>query len=200
MFQNISISITAIISIISIILSVATYWNKKPKLKIEISDKKWDCFFGNAFTDEAKMERNTYIGGAKIMILNNSPVSITISNINMLIGKEKLDLIGKDIPYWKEIMFCFVKDGELVFDGSVLNYSECGISLPYKIEAYDSIETVVLFYNFPKKNMKKCKSKIVLNTAIGKVKKTIKMIEYDENYLEKGYRDYSQYQRSLDIN
>lgn len=48
--------------------------------------------------------------------------------------------------------------------------------------------------------MKKCKSKIVLNTAIGKVKKTIKMIEYDENYLEKGYRDYSQYQRSLDIN
>lgn len=200
MLQNISVGMSVIISILSIILSVATYWNKKPKLKIKISDKKWDCFFGNAFTDEAKMERNTYIGGAKIMILNNSPVSITISNINMLIGKENLKLIGKDNPYWKEIMFCFVENGELAFDGSALNYLECGISLPYKIGAYDSIEAVVLFYNFPKKYMKKCKSKIVLDTAIGKVKKTIKMIEYDENYLEQGYRYYCQYQRNLEIN
>lgn len=40
--------------------------------------------------------------------------------------------------------------------------------------------------------------KIVIGTAIGKVKKKIKPVEYDKNYLEADYRDYLQYCRSID--
>ena len=45
-FQDWGICLTIIISTISLIIAIFTYWTSKPKLKIEITDKEWDCFFG----------------------------------------------------------------------------------------------------------------------------------------------------------
>ena len=44
--QDLGICLTLVISTISLLISVFNYWTSKPKLKIEITDKEWDCFFG----------------------------------------------------------------------------------------------------------------------------------------------------------
>ena len=83
-------------------------------------------------------------------------------------------------------------------DGTGIDYADCGLQFPLKINAYDTITAYVLFHNFPSKQIKHCKGKIILNTAIGKVKKKVKLVEYDKSYLEVGYREYLQYCRSLE--
>lgn len=197
--QNICIFITAVISVISIVLSFANYWKSKPKIKIEIADKKWDCFFGNAVPNENKNNNSICIGGAQISIVNNSPVSINISEINLVIGKESLRIIDKNNSFWKDAMFFYFDDnGEWVSDGFGFDYYTNGISLPYKINAYDSITVLVLFHNFPIKYRKKCSGYLEMKTAIGKVRKKITLIEYDKNYQDEGYRDMMQYFRSLE--
>ena len=195
--QDIGICITAIISTISLILSFANYWKSKPKLKIEIADKKWDCFFGKVIhTNRSNSE--DFICGAKINIVNNSPVSITISEANMIIEKEKLPLIDNNNSYWEIVEFFFEdEDGELTTDGSGIYYKESGLSFPFKLSAYDTVTAYVLFYPFPTKYKKKCKGIFVLNTAIGKVKKKINLVEYDKDYQEESYREYLRYCRSL---
>lgn len=195
--QEWGICLTAIISSASLIISIFNYWNKKPKLKIEITDKDWDCFFGKVKHESSSIE--SYIGGAQINIINNSPVAITINAINLIVNDEKLRLIDNKNKYWESVEFYFVDDnGELTTDGSGIYYAESGLILPYKINAYDTITAFVLFHNFPAKLKKKCNAKIVLHTAIGRIKKRVKMVEYDKDYMQSDYRDYLQYCRSID--
>ena len=166
-------------------------------MKIEITDKKWDCFFGKVLHEGTNLQH--YIGGAQINIVNNSPVAITLNKINLVVDKENLRLIDNKNKFWECVEFYFLdNDGELTSDGSGIYYAENGLELPLKINAYDTITAVVLFHNFPSKHKKQYRGKIVLSTAIGKVKKKVKLVEYDKNYLEEGYRDYLQYCRSID--
>lgn len=195
--QDWGICITAVISSFSLLISILNYWTSKPKLRIDITDKKWDCFFGKVLHEVTNIQ--SFVAGAQINIINNSPVSISLNRINMVVGKETLRLIDNRNDFWDCVEFYFLDDnGELTTDGTGIYYSENGLSLPLKINAYDTITAYVLFHNFPAKYKKKCTGKIVLSTAIGTVKKKIKMIEYDKNYLEADYRDYLQYSRSLD--
>ena len=194
--QDFAICVTAVISIISLLLSFANYWNNKPKLKIKITNKKWDCFFGKVLREKDGFFSNI-IGGAYINIVNNSPVSITVSNICLKINEESLRLIDCRNPYWSDIEFCFKdNNGNWSTDGTSIGYSQEGKVFPFKIKAYDSISCVVLFHAFPAKYKKECRGQLILNTAIGKVKKNISLIEYDENYEEEGYRDYLQHYRN----
>ena len=141
----------------------------------------------------------SYVGGAQINIVNNSPVAITLNRINLIVGKETLRLVNNKNKFWESVEFYFIDDkGELTTDGSGINYAESGLELPLKINAYDTITAFVLFHNFPSKQKNQCRGKIVLSTAIGKVKKKVRLVEYDKNYLEEGYRDYLQYCRSID--
>ena len=195
--QDFGICVTAVISIISLFISISSFWHSKPKLKIEITDKKWDCYFGTVIHDENTSD-TLQIGGAKINIINNSPVAITISRICLAVGKERFQYIDNQIPFWETVEISFKDNtGEWTTDGSAIYYSKTGISLPVKINAYDAMTVDVLFHNFPIKIKKKTRGKIELYTAIGRVSKKITLIEYDKNYLEEGYRDYLQYQRSL---
>lgn len=62
---------------------VATYitfqfWTSKHKLKIEITDKNRDCFFGKVLHENTNTQ--SHIAGAQINIVNNFSVSITLSN------------------------------------------------------------------------------------------------------------------------
>ena len=198
--QNVGICITAIISTFSLIISIANYWKSKPKLRIEITDKNWDGFFGRVI-HEGKYNHENFICGAKINIINNSPVAITISNANMIIDKEHLRFIDNRNKFWECAEFYFEDDnGELTTDGSGIYYKECGLSLPLKVSAYDTITAFLLFHDFPIKYKNKCTGKLLLHTAIGKVKKKIRLVEYDKNYQEEGYRYYLQYCRSLGEN
>ena len=195
--QDLGICLTLVISTISLLISVFNYWTSKPKLKIEITDKEWDCFFGKVLHEGTNLQH--YVGGAQINIVNNSPVAITLNRINLVVGKERLRLIDNKNRYWESVELYFVDDnGEMTTDGSGIYYSESGLSLPRKINAYDTITAVVLFHHFPSKQKKQCNGKIVLGTAIGKVTKRVKLVEYDKNYLEANYRDYLQYCRSID--
>lgn len=197
-FQNIGIILTAIISSLSLLLSIFNYWTSKPKLKIEITDKEWDCFFGIANYSQRNKLKN-YIGGGQINIINNSPVAITINRINLVVNGEVLPLIDNKLAHWKDVEFYFVDDeGKWTTDGTGIAYDESGLTVPFKINAYDTITAYVLFFNFPIKCKNNCKGTFVLNTAIGKVKKNVKLVKYDKKYLEKGYREYLQYCRSLD--
>lgn len=196
--QDWGICVTAVISSLSLLISIFNYWTNKPKLRIDITDKKWDCFFGKVLHEESEIQ--SFVAGAQINIINNSPVSISLNRINLVVGKETLRLIDNSNNFWECVEFYFVDDnGELTTDGTGIYYSESGLSLPLKINAYDTITAYVLFHNFPAKYKKKCNGRIILNTAIGTVKKKIRMVEYDKNYLEADYRDFLQYSRSLDI-
>lgn len=196
-FQDWGICLTIIISTISLIIAIFTYWTSKPKLKIEITDKEWDCFFGKVLHEGTNIQ--SYVGGAQINIVNNSPVAITLNRINLVVDKERLRLIDNKNKFWECVEFYFLDDnGELTTDGTTIDYVESGLQLPLKINAYDTITVFVLFHNFPSKKKKRCNGKIVLYTAIGKVKKKVKLVEYDKSYLEVGYREYLQYCRSLE--
>lgn len=89
-------------------------------------------------------------------------------------------------------------NGEMTTDGFGINYNECGLRLPCKVNAYDTLTATALFHDFPAKIKKRCKGMIVLNTAIGNVKKKITMIEYNKDREEFEYQDYLCYCRSLE--
>ena len=192
--QEVGICFTAIISLLSLVLSVANFWKSKPKLRIEIMDRKWDAFFGKV----RPLNTFSYISGIKFSIVNNSPVSITISDIKMIIQNETLRLINNKNDVWHSVEFYFQDDnGDLISDGCGIDYAEHGFSVPFKLNAYDAITGYALFHYFPAQIQKKCKGTLVLGTAIGKIKKNIHLVEYDKNYIEEDYRDYLQYCRSL---
>lgn len=195
------ICITAVISVVSIIISIANYQKSRPKLKIVIENKRWDCFFGKVISLETLDTLNNrsfnYICGVKMSIINNSPVDITINNINMIVEKEILRVIDNRIPYWESVMFYFQDDnGELTTDGIDICYKESCFELPFKINAYDVVTVVALFHNFPARIRGKCKGRINVYTAIGNKKKKVTMVEYDRNYETEDYRDYIAYCRS----
>lgn len=195
--QEIGICITVVVSVISLLVSLANYQKNKPKLKIEIADKKRDCFFGKTMHDGHLSI--PHICGAHISIINNSPVAITISKATMIIGKERLRLINKQNDYWEEVEFYFEdNDKELTTDGTAIYYKETGLKVPFKLNAYDTVTAYALFHNFPAKIKGKCKGTIVFDTAIGKIKKKVTLVEYDKNYLDADYEDFLCYCRSLE--
>ena len=77
--QDWGICLTIVISTMSLLISIFNYWTSKPKLKIEITDKDWDCFFGKVLHEGTDIQH--YIGGAQINIVNNSPVAITLKQL-----------------------------------------------------------------------------------------------------------------------
>ena len=70
-----------------------------------------------------------------------------------------------------------------MWDGSGICYSSQGIKIPVKVKSYTILSGMCLFHDFPKSNSKIVKGKLILNTAIGKVRKNVKFIKYDENYV-----------------
>ncbi len=171
------------------------FWNGKPKLTIKQTDNRHDSFFGQV--KQGHSDDYNCIAGAYINIINNSPVSITLGTVYLVIGKEKFDLIDRDNDYWNDVVFYFKdKDGRVTSDGSAIPYQDDGLMFPRKLDSYDTISGCVLFHNFPAKIRKRRRGKLVCNTAIGKVKKTLTLHEYNEVYSRYEYKDILQYERS----
>ena len=172
-----------------------SFWNGKPKITITITNKRHDCFFG-----QVKQSRATdyyCIAGAYINIINNSPVSITLSTLSLVIGKERLDLINKNNEYWEEVVFYFKnRDGMTTSDGTAIPYQDCGLAFPRKLDSYDAITGCVLFHNFPARIRKRCRGTIIVSSAIGRIKKKVVLYEYNEQYAKYELENIQQYERS----
>ena len=112
-------------------------------------------------------------------------------NINMIIKREKLRLISNNNAVWKVVDFYFYdNNGELITEYNSIYYENFGFRVPFKLNSYDTITGYALFYHFPINIKKKCRGKLVIHTAIGKVCKNISLVEYDKNYHEEDYQNY----------
>lgn len=181
--EMIGIIITSFISLCSLFLGIRNYFVAKPKLKVIISDPESDVYYGLVSKDNEKV-MSTMIGAVDINIINNSPVDIYIKDIKLKIGKDLHRLVLKDNDYYNDIFFFYYdENGEKMWDGSGICYSTQGIMIPVKVKSYTILSGMCLFHDFPKSNSKTVKGKLILNTAIGKVRKNVKFIKYDENYV-----------------
>ena len=82
--EMIGIIITSMISLISLIISLKNYLISKPELKIVISDKQCDAYFGDVCAKNESIV-DTKIGAVEINIINNSPVDIFIKLARIII-------------------------------------------------------------------------------------------------------------------
>lgn len=181
--EMIGIIITSIISLISLIISLKNYLISKPKLKIVISDKQCDAYFGNVCANNENIV-NTKIGAAEINIINNSPVDIFIKDIKLKIGKDYHRLVYKNNSYWEYIYFFYYdNNGEQMWDGCGINYKRLGFRMPNKVKSYTILSGICLFHDFPNIQSKTKCGKIVMDTAVGKVTKKVKFIRYDSDYI-----------------
>jgi len=188
--------IAIIISLISLIICLKEYLINKPKLKIVISDKKCDAYFGTVCVKNENVV-NTKIGAVEINIINNSPVDIFIKDIRLKIGKDYHRLVSKDNSYWDDSYFFYYdKRGEKMYDGCGINYELSGISMPNKVNSYTILSGICLFHDFPNIDSKSKHGKIILSTAVGKITKKVKFIRYDENYRSSEMRDVDLYMKN----
>lgn len=181
--------ITSVISLISLFISIKSYFISKPKLKISITDKDCDIVYGNMCAKDDKPISNK-VGCVNINIINDSPVDIEVKDIKIKINKDLHRLIPKKNPFWEFCYFYYMeKNNEIVWDGCGINYFYEGLSVPFKIKSYSIKSGVCLFYDFPNRINKKLKATIILFSAVGKIKKKLKFIIYNENYISSEMKD-----------
>lgn len=180
--EMIAILVTSIISLVSLLISLKNYLINKPKLKIIISDKSTDAYFGSVCAKDDKVV-NTNIAALEINIVNNSPVDIYLKDIKLKIGKDFHRLVDKDNPFWEEAYFFYHNDKrEKVWDGAGINYKTEGIQVPTIIKSYTILSSTCLFHDFPIVSSKFKYGRIVLNCAVGKITKKIRFMKYDADY------------------
>lgn len=194
--EIIAIIISSVLSTISLIISIKTFIINKPKIKIELTDKDCDAYFGKVRLKNDKTSP-TLIGFVELNIINNSPVDISIKDIKLKVGKTYHRLIDKNNSYWHDCYFYYLDEsGEDVWDGCGINYDECGIVIPNKIKAYSILSGSCLFYHYPIIDSSHKKCKIVLYTAVGKITKRINMKKYDEKYISSEMKDVELFQKN----
>lgn len=181
--EMIAILLTSIISLVSLIISLKNYLINKPKLKIIISDKSTDAYFGLVCVKDDKVV-NTNIAALEINVVNNSPVDIYLKDIKLKIGKDYHRLVDKDNSFWEDAYFFYHNDrGEKVWDGSGINYKSEGVQIPTIIKSYTILSSTCLFHDFPTVSSKFQYGRVVINCAVGKISKKIKFMKYDANYI-----------------
>lgn len=186
--ELIGIIITSIISLVSLCISLGTYRISKPKLKIQITDKKSDTYYGDVCLNNEKI-MSTKIGAVQINIINNSPVNIYIRDIKLKLKKDLHRLVFKNNKVWEFCYFFYDEDGEKRWDGVGINYKDEGLDIPLTINSYTIKSGICLFHDFPNVSKKSIRGKIILYTAVGKVTKKIRFIQYDKNYIPAEMKD-----------
>lgn len=195
--QPIAIIITSILSTISLVISLKNYLMNKPKLKIVISDKQRDAYFGTVFVRD-EIVAPTKIGFVELNIINSSPVDIFIKDIKLKIDKNYCRYVDKNNSYWKNAYFFYLdKNGEKIWDGGGIDYQKMGIDMPTRVKAYTILSGICLFHDFPNIDFKAKTCKVVLYTAVGKITKKVKFIKYDENYLLTEMKDIELFKKNL---
>ncbi len=196
----IALIVTSIISVISLIISFIISLKaliiSKPKLAISISDKSCDVYYGNVAAKDDKAIA-TKIGAVAINIINNSPVDIAIVDIKLQIGKDKHRLVTTENPFWEECYFYYInEENERDWDGAGINYKESGFDLPMKVASYSIESGICLFHDFPNITAKKVTGTLLITSAVGKIKKKVKFIEYNKDYISSELKDVMLYNKN----
>jgi len=198
MVSNIVSILSFGVALIALYISYRVYKRDTPKLRIQIDNPKYDCFFGNSITEKHEERHVNRISGARIKLNNNSKIDIEINNITLKIKKEIYRLIPKDNDYWEVVYFLNYNVDKIEdFDPNYgIYYHNEGIEIPCKINAYSCLSFVALFYNFPFSIKEKIKGKLIINTAIGNIIKKINLYEYNDTFFNLEWEDVKQYKKS----
>jgi hypothetical protein len=195
--EMIAILITSLISLASLVISINNYLINKPKLKVIISDKDCDAYFGDVCAKDDKVV-STNVAALEINIVNNSPVDIFIKDIKLKIKDDFHRLVDNSNPFWEDVYFFYYNDqGEKEWDGAGINYSLRGVQAPITVKSYTILSGVCLFYDFPNVYSRKKYGKVVLNTAVGKIGKRVKFIKYDSSYISSEMKDVKIYTKNI---
>lgn len=198
MIAEVTAIISAVIAIVSLAISIKVYFRDTPKLRVEIQDPKYDCFFGNTILENDDKPRNSRISGVRMRIRNASSADIEIQDILLRIGKELYHIIPNDIGCWREVAFATTKYEEQIVDYNYsISYSVLGIHVPETVKRFSFLEGYALFYNFPASIDRETKAQIIVQTAVGTVKKRIVLKEYDETFERQEWKDVEQYFKSI---
>ncbi len=191
--EMIAIIITSIISFVSLIISLKNYLINKPKLKVIVSNKESDTYYGNVCAKDEKIIE-TKVASAEINIINNSPVNIYIRDIRLKIGKDLHRLVNNENAFWEFVYFFYYdENGEKQWDGAGINYECSGFKMPMTVKSYEISSGICLFHDFPNIKSKSKHCKIVLYTAVGKITKRLKFVPYDKNYTSEEMKDVALY-------
>lgn len=174
-----------LIAAVSLYLSIKVYHRDTPKLIVSIDKPEYECFFGNVHIEHEGREYINRISGIKLKLRNPSQYDIEVSDVNLRIKGIEYHLILKDNPYWNHVTFlAHGQDAKkLVPDYNYsIAYGEHGFLPPYVVNKYSIIDTVILFYDFPQNITKTVTATLCIMTAVGIIKKTIKLIEYDDTF------------------
>ena len=200
MLEKISIVFSICLSVSSFVIAVLSYRLKTPKIKIQIMNKKTDCFFGKVRSEHNENVSSSRISGVRLRLINNSPSEISVINFVLKCNKEIYRLIDYSNHYWEIVEFVFPDEkGEEISDGSAIYYGNSGVTLPFKLSGYDGKDIVALFYHFPLSIKKQAKAKVIIQTAVGVKTKRVILKEYDKDYMNYEYEDVMQYYRSIEV-
>lgn len=192
---------STVIAIISLVLSVKRYLRDTPKLRIDIENPEYDCFFGDVCTEnEQKRTYKNRISGIRFTLRNNSAANIEVSEIALKIRSEMFQIIPPDNPFWDTVnFFTYDSDEQKMIPDYLygISYSSEGFSLPIVMNSYTSSSGCALFYNFPASITGQATATIYVRTAIGVYKKKVRLLQYDNTFQRQEWENIEQYQNSL---
>lgn len=193
-------AISVAIATASLILSIKVYLRDMPKLRIDIENPQYDCFFGNVVTetdDGEVYERR--ISGVQLTLRNDSAADIEVSGITLKVNAESFRLIENNNPFWDEVYFLVYDSDEqkMVPDYNYAIPYECwGIHLPLVVKSYTSYTGYALFYSFPSNIKNQIKATLCIKTAMGICKKKVKLLEYNDSFQRQEWEEIEQEFRS----
>lgn len=184
-----------VISLVSLLISIKAIRQQTPKIKILIQD----AFYGGTkvVNHNGADCLSHYVAGARMRIYNPSSSSVMIAEMSLVLAGTSYDLADCKNEYWSELVFYFVDGNEITSDGSCVDYASSGISVPFLLGAHETKDVVCIFMSFPKSNNKIIRGEIGIDTAIGRIRKPIKLKLYDKSYSLKEWDDIDKFQRSL---
>ncbi len=198
MIAQITAAISAIIAVISLIVSIKVYRRDTPRLRIEILHPKYDCFFGIAVVERNEELKRHRISGLRIQLRNSSSANIEVQSIQLKIKNELFRIVPNDNLYWDSATFVTEGQSEQKIDFNYsINYNDSGIHLPCAVKGYSCVEGYVLFYHFPANIRDKTTAQLIVQTAVGVVNKRVTLREYNQTFEKQEMKDVDQYYRSL---
>lgn len=188
--------IPILISIISLIFAIKANLRQVPKLTIKLIDEYLNPCYGATHISKENFLTH-YVAYVNIRLSNKSLTPVTVSEINLKMGKDTFELAGCDVDFWKEICFYYEDDNEYTYNGSYIDYCKHGILPPFVINAYETKDIICVFMSFPKSKKPYYKAKINIETGAGVSSKTIQLIHYDKNLAKKEWENIDQYLKSI---
>lgn len=193
MLAEIASIVSTIIAASALIVSIRAYKRGVPKLKLEIEDPKYDCFFG----DVRYKNIEARISGIRFILRNESSACIEIFGMELKVNNEFFRLIPADIEMWEEVSFLVDDSNEgRIEDYVSIPYLDEGIRIPLVIDGFHSYVGYALFHDFPARITGKVKAKVYIKTAVGTITKKIVLREYDNTFSEKEMMEVEQFIRS----